>query len=261
MITILQILFVLALLVLIIVLVFKPRRTEAFAMPDHYRDLLQDYVPFYTHLTEEGQKQFETRLQKFLSGTKITGVNAEVEDLDRVLIGAAAIIPVYFVPDWEYVNLHEVLVYPGNFNLDFEQHGHQRSISGMVGNGPLQNVMILTKWELRQGFINGESQHNTAIHEFVHLIDKMDGTLDGVPKILLEKKHVARWRILLENTIQDIRSGRSDINPYGATSPVECFAVVSEYYFKQPQLFEERHPELHDMLRRIFLRQSATPSK
>ena len=261
MITLLQILFVLALLVLIIVLVFKPKRTESFAMPDHYRDLLQDYVPFYASLDEDGQKQFETRLQKFLWATRITGVNAEVEDLDRVLIGAAALIPVFFIPDWEYVNLREVLVYPGSFNQDFEQHGHERTITGMVGTGPLQNVMILTKWELRQGFIHSESQHNTAIHEFIHLIDKMDGTLDGVPEILLERKYVAQWKMLLENTIHDIRNGSSDINPYGATSPVECFAVVSEYYFKQPDLFEQRYPELHNMLRRIFVRQRTGPSK
>lgn len=257
MITILQILFVLTLLVLIIILVFKPRRTELLAMPEHYRDLLQDYVPFYTELDEDGQKQFEIRLQKFLWATKITGVNAEVEDLDRVLIGAAAIIPVYFIKDWEYVNLREVLLYPGTFNMDFDQHGYERTISGMVGTGPMQNVMILTKWELRQGFINNASTHNTAIHEFVHLIDKMDGTLDGVPEILLERKYVSQWKALLETTIDSIRRGESDINPYGATSPVECFAVVSEYYFKQPALFGERHPQLREMLQRIFVRDTA----
>ena len=87
--------------------------------------------------------------QNFLSAVKITGANAEVEDLDRVLIGAAAVIPVYYIPDWEYVNLKEILVYPGNFNTDFEQQGHERMISGMVGTGHLQNVMILSKWELR----------------------------------------------------------------------------------------------------------------
>jgi MtfA peptidase len=255
MITILQVLFVLALIVLIIVLVFKPRRTEALSMPEHYRDLLQDYIPFYGNLDEEGQQHFELRVQKFLSATKITGVNAEVEDLDRVLIGAAAILPVYFIKDWEYVNLREVLLYPGTFNMDFEQHGYERTVSGMVGTGPMQNVMILTKWDLRQGFINNASQHNTAIHEFVHLIDKMDGTLDGVPEILLERKYIPQWKALLTATIDSIRRGESDINPYGATSPVECFAVVAEYFFKQQEVFAEKHPELHSLLQRIFYRQ------
>jgi MtfA peptidase len=146
------------------------------------------------------------------------------------------------------------LLYPGNFNTDFEQHGHQRSITGMVGTGSMQNVMIVSKWDLRQGFINDKSTHNTAIHEFVHLIDKMDGSLDGVPELLLERKHVARWKELIEWEMENIRRNTSDIDPYGATSPVEFFAVASEYFFEQPELFRSSHLELNEMLTRIFIR-------
>jgi len=254
MVVVFQILFVLVLIIIIILFVFKPRRTETFALPDNYEELLNDYVSFYVNLSEEGRKKFDERLQKFLSAVKITGANAEVEDLDRILIGAAAVIPVYYIPDWEYINLKEVLVYPGNFNTDYEQHGTERMISGMVGTGGMENVMILTKWELRQGFINSSSNRNTAIHEFVHLIDKMDGTLDGVPEILLERKYIADWKGLLERTMERIRRGESDIDPYGATSPVECFAVIAEYFFEQPEVFRSNHPELNEMMVRIFVR-------
>jgi Mlc titration factor MtfA (ptsG expression regulator) len=189
-----------------------------------------------------------------LLATKITGANAVIEDLDRVLIGAAAVIPVYYINDWEYVNLREVLVYPGNFNTEFEQEGHERMISGMVGTGHLQNVMILSKWELRQGFINSQSNRNTALHEFIHLVDKMDGTLDGVPELLLERKYLAQWKQLIEQTMMDVRNGVSDIDAYAATSPVECFAVISEYFFEQPEAFQANHPELNVLLQRIFRR-------
>jgi len=124
----------------------------------------------------------------------------------------------------------------------------------MVGTGPMENVMILSKWELRQGFIHSQSNRNTAIHEFVHLIDKMDGSLDGVPEILLPRKYVPQWQQLLQRTMEQIRRGESDIDAYGATSPVECFAVVSEYFFEQPELFQSSHPELHEMLQRIFVK-------
>ena len=255
MITVLQIFFVLSLIVLLIVLVFKPRRVATFLLPEDYRDILQDYVLFYTRLDDAGKRKFEDRLQHFLSSVQITGANAEVEDLDRILIGAAAVIPVYFIPDWEYVNLREVLLYPGNFNNDFEQHGQERTISGMVGTGALQNVMILSKWELRQGFINPHTDRNTAIHEFVHLVDKMDGTLDGVPEILLPRKEVPQWKAMLEQTMLQVRQGVSDIDPYAATSPVECFAVIAEYFFAQPEKFRASHPDLAQMLQKIFIRQ------
>jgi hypothetical protein len=254
MITVLQILFALGLILLIILFVFRPKRVEVISWPANYQEILQDYVRFYANLSEEGKKAFEEKFQKFLSAVKITGANAEVEDLDRVLIGAAAVIPVYYIPDWEYINLREVLLYPGNFNFDFEQQGYERTVSGMVGSGPLQNVLIISKWELRQGFINSTSNQNTAIHEFVHLIDKLDGTLDGIPELLLERKYVTHWQQLIQLTMESIRRGESDINPYGATSPVECFAVMAEYFFENPELFRYNHPELYEMMQRIFVR-------
>jgi len=152
MVTVFQIIFVLALIVLIILFVFETRIKEIILLPDNFRLLLNDYVRFYQRLDEEGKEKFEERVQQFLTSVRITGVNAVVEDLDRVLIAAGAIIPVYAFPDWQYVNLHEVLVYPGTFNEDFDQEGWQRSISGMVGSGAMQNVMIISKWQLRQGF-------------------------------------------------------------------------------------------------------------
>lgn len=252
MITVLQIFMVLLLIVLIVIMVFKPRKKQVFSLPEHYKELLQDYVPFYHNLHENDKKHFEERLEKFYAAVKITGVNAEVEDLDRVLTGAAAIIPVFNIPDWEYVHLKEVLVYPGNFNTDFDQYGNSRDVLGMVGTGALQNVLIISKWELRQNFLNTNSKRNTAIHEYAHLIDKMDGTLDGVPEILLERKHVARWKQLLQQTIQQVGQGTSDIDIYAATNEVECFAVLAEYFFSQPYLFRSNHPELNEMMQRIF---------
>lgn len=254
MVVVLQILFVLGFLILLILFVFQPRRAGGTAVPANFRELLTDYVGVYAALDAEGKKRFEEKFRKFLGSVIITGANAEIEDLDRVLIGAAAVIPVAAIPDWDYVNLREVIVYPGHFNSDYDQYGHDRNIAGMVGNGPLENVMILSKWEVRQGFINGSGQRNTAVHEFVHLIDKMDGTLDGVPELLLERKFVAQWRHLLEETMDRIRRGQSDVDPYGATSPVECFAVLAEYFFTQPEAFREAHPELHQFLVRIFVR-------
>lgn len=254
MIAFLQIFFSLLVVILIILFVFQPRRREGIELPDNYEEVLSDYVRFYSNLNEEGKRKFEEKFKKFLSAVKITGANAEVEDLDRILIGAAAVIPTYYIPDWEYVNLREVLVYPGYFNTDFEQHGQERSISGMVGTGAMQNVMIVSKWDLRQGFINGKNNHNTAIHEFVHLIDKMDGTLDGVPELLLERKLIPKWQELTQKEMERIRRGESGIDPYGATSPVEFFAVVSEYFFEQPEVFAVHYPELNEVLTRIFIR-------
>lgn len=251
--TILQIFFVTLLIVIVILIAFKIRAPKIiFILPENYKDLLNDYVKFYRELDEDGKEKFEKRIEQFLSAVQITGVNAEVEDIDRLLIASGAIIPVYGIPDWQYINLHEILLYPGTFNADFDQHGTDRSIAGMVGTGPLQHVMVITKWQLRQGFINNNDTRNTAIHEFVHLIDKMDGTVDGVPEIILERKYTAQWKSLMEATIHKMKTYGSDIDMYGATNHAEFFAVISEYFFEQPELLKANHPELYEMLLRIY---------
>jgi len=253
MVTILQIIFVLGLIVLIILFVFETRRIREFPpLPENFRETLSDYVLFYQQLNEQGKKQFEERVEHFLSSVQVTGVKAVVEDLDRILIAAGGIIPVFSFPDWQYVNLHEVLLYPGNFNEDFDQAGADRNVTGMVGTGGMQNMMIISKWQLRQGFINHSDTRNTAIHEFAHLIDKMDGTMDGVPEIILERKHVQRWKSLVNATIQQMKTHGSDIDIYGATNPIEFFAVITEYFFQRPDLLKENHPDIFEMLEMTY---------
>ena len=241
-------------LVLLLVLVFgkkKPLRVEGILIPT-FRNILEREVEFYRKLNADQKKQFETRMQGFLDSTRTTGIKTEVEDLDRVLIAAGAIIPIFAFPDWEYINLNEVLLYPGAFNHDFQQEGRDRHIAGMVGDGAFEDVMILSKDELRQGFQNNTGKTNTAIHEFVHLIDKTDGSVDGIPESLLNRKYVIPWLQLMRRNVQQIMQNRSDIDAYGATNEAEFFAVASEYFFERPDLLREKHPELFDLLATIF---------
>lgn len=144
------------------------------------------------------------------------------------------------------------MLYADTFNLDFETEGRGRNILGMVGTGYMNNKMILSQKALRHGFENDSDKKNTAIHEFVHLIDKMDGTIDGIPQLLLERPYVLPWLELMKEKIDEIQARKSDINPYGSTNHAEFFAVASEYFFERPQLLAQRHPELYAILEEIF---------
>jgi Mlc titration factor MtfA (ptsG expression regulator) len=234
----------------------KKRRAAATGLNDNERSVLKEYVSFYNELGEVKKKEFENRMQHFLATTKITGINTDVEDLDKILIAASAIIPIFSFSNWEYMNLHEVLLYPDSFNETFEQQGAGRNTLGVVGTGAYQNMMILSKHELRQGFTNKSGKTNTAIHEFVHLVDKTDGMVDGVPEFLVSKQYVLPWLNLVHKKINEIVKNKSDINPYGATNEAEFFAVVSEYFFERPDLLQEKHPELYEILTKIFRHKS-----
>jgi Mlc titration factor MtfA (ptsG expression regulator) len=78
--------------------------------------------------------------------------------------------------------------------------------------------------------------------------------LDGVPELLLERKLIPKWQQLVQSEMERIRRGESGIDAYGATSPIEFFAVVSEYFFEQPDVFATHYPELNEMLTKTFIR-------
>lgn len=232
----------------------KKKKPFAEPLPVNYKELLQEHVAFYKALNGEEKVAFERRMQHFLATTTITGAGTNVEDLDRVLIGASAVIPIFAFTDWEYVNLREVLLYPETFSESFEQQGNGRNILGMVGTGVMNNTMILSKHALREGFSNKTDKSNTAIHEFVHLIDKTDGATDGIPEVLLQHRYVMPWLNLMHSNIKEIRANKSDINPYATTNQQEFLAVAAEYFFERPQLMKTKHPELYEMLEKIFQR-------
>jgi len=261
--TILLALLVLAVLVLLVFVLLRPREKETtlYETPVLHRLFLAEQVPFYRQLSDDKQKEFEQRVQHFLSTVKITGVKTEVEDLDRVLIAASAVIPIFHFPGWEYMNLREVLLYPDSFSHEFKIQGQGRHILGMVGDGPLNQVMLLSRHELRQAFMNTTGKTNTAIHEFIHLVDKTDGAIDGIPEAILQQQYIVPWLQLMRKKIQEIMENRSDINPYGAGNDAEFFAVVSEYFFERPDLLKEKHPELYDALSRIFNTHTNRPAQ
>lgn len=215
-------------------------------------EILSTQVPFYQKLEPLQQSQFREKMTQFLQQVKITGVNTTVENIDRIYIAASATIPVFNFEGWEYTNLHEVLLYPDSFDDEYKQEGEGRNILGMVGNGAMNHVMILSQFQLRQAFSNTSGKENTAIHEFVHLIDKTDGEIDGLPASLADKKYILPWLQLMHTEINRIRENESDIDPYGATNEAEFFAVASEYFFERPDLFEEKHPELFQLMVKIF---------
>ncbi len=245
------VLIALGLFIVFFILYKKPLKKVI--LPDDYRNILYQNISFYGRLDEKNKIRFEEKIKEFLGYVKIDGIETTVDVLDKLLVASSAIIPVFGFSKWRYSNLRNVLLYPASFNKDeFLANGFEKNTLGMVGNGPMQNVMILSKPALHYGFQPEPSRENTGIHEFVHLLDKEDGDVDGLPETLLNRKLNSQWLALINKNIETIMSGHSDINYYGATNRAEFFAVASEYFFNCPGLFKENHSELYDWMCKIF---------
>ncbi len=244
------VLVVLALIILFFIFYKKP--VKKVILPLNYKEFLSLHVSYYHRLDGKNKLRFEEKIKEFLSYVRIDGINTIVEDIDKLLVASSAVIPIFGFGKWRYYNLDNVLLYPDSFNKEeFLASGYEKNTLGMIGNGPMQKVMILSKPALRFGY-QSESTSNTGIHEFVHLLDKEDGEVDGLPEALLNKKYNSAWLQLVNKNIEMIINGESDINNYGASNRAEFFAVASEYFFNRPELFKENHPELFELLRTIF---------
>ena len=224
-------------------------------IPEFWHDFLIENVNFYKQLTsKEDQLKFRKRMLSFLNNVTIEAVSFKLEDVDSLLVAASAVIPIFNFENWNYPNLNTVLIYPDYFNenLQFANTEKDRNIGGLVGTGRFENQMILSKKALYHGFSNKTDKGNTGVHEFVHLLDKLDGSIDGVPERLLNNKNVLPWLDLMHNKIEAINNDASDIRNYGGTSKEEFFAVASEYFFERPKLLKRKHPELYQMLFNCF---------
>jgi Mlc titration factor MtfA (ptsG expression regulator) len=222
--------------------------------PEAWRRILEKHSVFFQSLEPGKQALFEKRVQLFLLEKRVEGIDTDIDDEVRVLVAASSVIPTFAFPAFTYPDLHEVLVYPASFSKEFETDGHEhdQNIEGMVGNRYMNHSLLLSKPALLSGFNGKKGDNNVGIHEFVHLLDREDGDTDGVPERLTDHAYALPWLHLIKKEMQYIRSGESDINPYAITNNAEFLAVVSEYFFNNPEEFNQKHPELYKILSSFY---------
>lgn len=231
------------------------RKAEPQAFPTTWRAILLSKVAFYAHLDEGGKHQFEQDALRFLAEVRIEGVKTTVDITDKLLVASSAVIPVFGFPEWDYTFLDEVLLYPGAFDSGFsiENRSEEEYITGMVGSGgAMEGKMILSKPALHLGFDNSSDKRNVGIHEFIHLLDKEDGAIDGVPTILNKNAYALPWIELIRKKMEEIIKRKNEIDTYGATNESEFLAVAGEYFFEHPHLLQKNHPELYELLSMAF---------
>ncbi|MDV6034023.1 MAG: hypothetical protein F9B45_28810 [Phycisphaera sp. RhM] len=230
-------------------------RVMAKPFPSELESALQQHVAYFRALDDAGRERFRNLVKVFLDETPITGIRTDVDTTTRALVAASAIIPVFGFDDWEYSGLGEVLIYPGAFGDDYSTSGENDNVDrrtlGMIGVGHLSGVMILSKPDLLSGFENPEDKRNVGIHEFAHLVDKADGSVDGMPPGA-STTIAGPWIQWIGEELKNKPQGRHHIDQYAYTNEAEYFAVLSEYFFEAPDVLQSKAPEIYDMLQQMY---------
>ena len=212
--------------------------------PTLWRNILKDRVNFYNRLTRDEKTEFERKVHVFLLNVSIRGMDTEVSHEDKILIAAGAVIPVFRFSKWNYANLKEVQLYPDKFQIpDSNKMAH-----GLVGWGAMEGKVMLSRISVHQGFHDNTDNTNVVIHEFIHILDKQDGKIDGVLGNSMNDVDLMPWLHIINIKMNEIDFGTSSIRDYGAANRAEFLAVVSEFFFENPERLRVEHPGLYNAL-------------
>lgn len=159
-----------------------------------------------------------------------------------------------------YPKLDTVLVYPGAFVTEktVDEFGSV-AIQGeeiLEGEAWQDGVVILAWDDIRRGARGRRKGFNVVIHEFAHQLDMENGAADGFPEIA-DRALCEAWPRVLQREFDqlndDLDKGRHTlIDSYGAESPAEFFAVISECFFELPIELSRRHTELYGLLKQFY---------
>lgn len=212
--------------------------------PRLWRKILKDHVNFYYRLSRKDKTEFERKVHIFLLNVRIRGMKTEVTHEDKILIAAGAIIPVFRFSNWNYANLKEVQLYPDKFQIPEST----RMAHGLVGWGTMEGIMMLSRKAVHHGFHDNTDNKNVVIHEFIHILDKQDGKIDGIMGRAMNDVDLMPWLHIINIKMNEIDFGGSSIRDYGAANRAEFLAVVSEFFFENPERLKTEHPGLYNAL-------------
>lgn len=230
----------------------KSPRNERVKLNTNDKFWIERHISFYDKLSKKDKKIFIDRVGIFLADIQITEVDKEVAEKETCLyVASSAVIAYWGLPYFNYGELQEVLVYPSNFNMDNTLNERGR-VGGKVHHGGLMDrTMILSLPELIKGFQIDNDKKNVGVHEFSHLLDKSDGSIDGIPPYMGDEDRKI-WLQIMDREIDRIKNDNSTIPEYGSINKTEFFAVVSEYYKECPKLLKIKHRELYDVLDKYY---------
>jgi MtfA peptidase len=222
------------------------RRALATPFPEAWRRLLRDWCDHALRLPPELRERFEADLRIFLAEKTITGVGVPVSDEVRILVAASAVTLSLGWPDYEWDQLHEVLLYPDDFDRDYEFGSDE-----LAGQAHPWGTIILSVPALCESFRDPDDAYHVGFHEFAHLLDLEQTHFDGIPAGF-DDAQSRRWVEIREQEMPRMLRDDSVLDEYGAHDPVEYLAVAIEAFFEAALALRRGHPELYELLVAYF---------
>jgi len=216
-------------------------------------------LPLLDRLTEKERNKLRHLAILFLHKKYLSGAHELVvtEEMSLVIALQACLPILYLGIDW-YDGWLEIIVYPGGFapkRTVTDEYGVVHHVSNALSGEAWQRGPVILSWDdtANAGALDGD---NLVIHEFVHKLDMLTGAANGFPPIHKDMD-VDQWTNTFSAAFEDFQAKAErgfdiDINTYGASSPAEFIAVLSEEFFERPYIVHRYYPQVYGLLQRFY---------
>jgi MtfA peptidase len=178
-----------------------------------------------------------------------------------VAIAAQACLPILRLGLERYAGFIGIVVHPSavvarRSAMDEAgvMHEYDETLAGeAVYGGP-----VMLSWrDVRAAGRQAAHGYNVVIHEFAHVLDMAQGAPNGLPLLppdISQQEWADTLEAEFERFTQQINESAPEpaLDPYGAQSPEEFFAVASEAFFVNSAAMQAEHPALYALFSRFY---------
>jgi Mlc titration factor MtfA (ptsG expression regulator) len=221
--------------------------------PVEWFDIVKRKLPFYARMQPDEQQQLLDLIRLFVADKTFYGCKGlQITDEIRITIAAQACLLLLNRHTRVFPDLHFILVYPYAFRAGHEQHNPDGTVirgqRELLGESWQYGKVILSWDDVEAGVADFRDGHNVVLHEFSHQLDSEDGLVNGAP--VMRHSKLKTWADVFSREFADLIAAADNqqlavMDPYGASSPAEFFAVATETFFEKPAELAQMHPHLY----------------
>lgn len=218
-------------------------------------------LPFFQRLDDDEKARLRKLTEAFLAEKEFTSAGGlELTDALCVSIAAQGCLPILNLGLESYRDWVGIIVYPDEFIIPRvveDEFGVVHEYDDIASGEAWDGGPLLISWHDAQMAGSG---YNVVIHEFAHKLDMLNGEANGIPP-LPASVPLQEWEATLLAAYEDFcalvdvvaESGEETVlDPYGAESPGEFFAVISETFFETPEILSKEYPALYTLMSRFY---------
>ncbi|MBX2961015.1 MAG: zinc-dependent peptidase [Cyclobacteriaceae bacterium] len=224
-----------------------PVRSAVLPFPQHYREILLKYFPYYQRLSREHQNKFEHKLMHFILSKKFIPRQFDaVTDEMKLMIGACAVQLTFGLPQVYLRHFNKILIYPTDYYSSISKRFHKGEVNPAFG------AIVLSWKSFVDGYIYPTDSVNLGLHEMAHAL-RLENIIhndeyDFFDDDLVEKFDSYAYQLCHLPT----NDGNPFLRPYACANEHEFFAVSVENFFERPAEFKMALPGLYEILSKLL---------